>query len=381
MDNPAGFGIYIHWPFCLSKCPYCDFNSHEAAAIDHQSWRNALLTELDWYAALAHGRTVTSVFFGGGTPSLMEPATVAALLERIAQHWTIAPAVEITLEANPSTVEAQRFLDFKAAGINRLSMGVQALDNQILSFLGRRHDVAESLTAIELARKTFDRYSFDLIYARPGQTVHSWRQELDRALELCGDHLSVYQLTIEDGTAFAPRYNRGEFALPDESVQIDLFTVTQEVLDHAGLPAYEISNHARPGQECHHNLTYWMGGDYLGIGPGAHGRLWNAATRQHRAPDVWLERVARQGHGTQERVDLSVRERAEEMVMTGLRLTRGLHRGLFKMVSGMELNAVIDGKGLAELVEGGFITADQTAIKATETGRLMLNAVTAKLLA
>jgi oxygen-independent coproporphyrinogen-3 oxidase len=378
--NPTGFGIYIHWPFCLSKCPYCDFNSHEFAAIDQNRWRNALLTELDWYAPQASGQTVTSVFFGGGTPSLMDPGTVAALLERIAQHFTLSPALEVTLEANPSTVEAQRFQDFKAAGINRLSMGIQALNDADLKFLGRRHDVAEALLAIEIAGKTFDRYSFDLIYARPGQTVSDWQKELTQALELCGDHLSVYQLTIEDGTAFAPRYQRGEFHLPQENIQADLFSVTHQILTDAGMPAYEISNHARPGQECHHNLTYWLGGDYLGIGPGAHGRLWTKATRQHRAPDIWLDRVEKDGHGSHEALELTALERAEEMVMTGLRLTRGIHRGLFKLTSGLDLDSLMDQKSLSDLIEDGFIADDPVSLKVTDSGRLLLNAVTAKLL-
>ena len=379
--SATGFGIYIHWPFCLSKCPYCDFNSHQAERIDQARWRDALIAELDWYAPQAAGLTVTSVFFGGGTPSLMDPATAAALLDRIAGHWSMAPATEVTLEANPSTAEAGRFADFKAAGINRLSLGVQALDDEALRFLGRRHDLAEALAAIALARRIFDRYSFDLIYARPGHSIDAWRRELTQALDLCADHLSVYQLSVEDGTAFAPRYHRGEFQLPDETVQADLFTVTQEILTGAGLPAYEISNHARPGSECQHNLTAWLGGDYLGIGPGAHGRLWTLATRQHPAPDIWLQRVERQGHGTRERVELSTQERAQEMAMTGLRLSRGIHRRLFKLTSGVDLDTVIDPQALAILTEAGFVTADQTAIRTTATGRLLLNAVMEKLLA
>ena len=380
LNNPAGFGIYVHWPFCLSKCPYCDFNSHESARIDQDRWARALLAELDWYAPQAAGQTVTSVFFGGGTPSLMAPATIQAILDRLPDHWAISPAVEITLEANPSTVEAQRFQDFRTAGINRLSMGIQALDDEALKFLGRRHDLKEALDALSVARRCFDRFSFDLIYARPGQSLQAWERELTQALSLVGDHLSVYQLTIEDGTAFAPRHQRGEFALPDEQTQADLFSLTQTLLDHAGLPAYEISNHARPGSECHHNLTYWQGGDYVGVGPGAHGRLWNTATRQHRAPDIWLDRVEKDGHGTQERLDLPAFERAQEIFMTGLRLRRGLHGAVFKMVSGLDLDSVIDQQGLRQMQEAGFAIRDKTGLRVTDRGRLLLNAVTAKLL-
>ena len=380
MLNPAGFGIYIHWPFCLSKCPYCDFNSHESAGIDQARWRQALLTELAWYAPQTAGQTVTSIFFGGGTPSLMEPATVQALIEGVANHWAVSPAVEITLEANPSTVETQRFQDFRSAGINRLSMGIQALNDTDLQFLGRPHTHDEAMNALSIARQCFDRYSFDLIYARPGQSLQDWEDELIRALELCGDHLSLYQLTIEDGTAFAPRYHRGEFQLPDEQTQADMFTLTQTILNDAGLPAYEISNHARPGFECHHNLTYWLGGDYVGIGPGAHGRLWTTATRQHRAPDIWLNRVETDGHATQESTTMPAQERAQELLMTGLRLHRGIHRALFKMVTGIELDTVLDPDGLAQMIELGFVQSDQTGIRVTDQGRLLLNAVTEKLL-
>jgi len=311
----------------------------------------------------------------------MNPSTIEALLTRLSDHWTISPAVEVTLEANPSTVEATRFQDFRAAGINRLSMGIQALNDHDLKFLGRTHTHDEAMHALNIARQTFDRFSFDLIYARPEQSLAAWEAELTRALSLCGDHLSVYQLTIEDGTAFAPRFKRGEFQLPDEQTQADMFTLTQDLLNAAGMPAYEISNHARPGSECHHNLTYWMGGDYLGIGPGAHGRLWTKATRQHRAPEIWLERVEKTGHGTQETFDMPTLERAQELVMTGLRLKKGLHRAVFKMVSGLDLDPLLDPQGLDQMITDGFVENDQTGIRVTDQGRLLLNAVTAKLLA
>ncbi|MBC7906211.1 MAG: coproporphyrinogen III oxidase, partial [Rhodospirillaceae bacterium] len=324
MRDP-GFGIYIHWPFCLSKCPYCDFNSHVAAQIDQPRWRAGLLRELEHFAQTKPGTTVTSIFFGGGTPSLMDPATAGALIERVAKLWPTAPDLEITMEANPSTVEAGRFREFRAAGIGRLSLGVQALDDASLKFLGRRHSAAEALAALEVAKSLFPRFSFDLIYARPGQTVAGWQAELTRALELAGDHLSLYQLTIEDGTAFAPAYARGDFQLPNEDDQAAMFEQTQALTQAAGLPAYEVSNHARPGSACRHNLTYWLGGDYVGVGPGAHGRLNGSAYRQHRAPGIWLERVEQDGHANQECEALNPETRAEELVMMGMRLVDGIH--------------------------------------------------------
>ena len=375
-----GFGIYIHWPFCLSKCPYCDFNSHAAASIDQPRWRAALLRELDHFAARKPMTEVTSIFFGGGTPSLMDPATAAALVERVAALWPTAADLEVTLEANPSTVEAGRFRDFRAAGINRLSLGVQALNDTDLRFLGRRHDAAEALAALELAAKVFGRFSFDLIYARPDQTPESWRDELGRALTLAGDHLSMYQLTIEDGTAFAPAHARGDFVLPPEDQQAEMFEITQSLTAAAGLPAYEVSNHARPGAECRHNLTYWLGGDYVGIGPGAHGRLNNTATRQHRAADIWLKRVEENGHATQETEELDPAIRAEELVMMGLRLVDGIAAEIFASVSGQSLWDVLDAGGVARMVTGGFLEKSAAGIKATPAGMLVLNALTAEIL-
>jgi putative oxygen-independent coproporphyrinogen III oxidase len=379
MRDP-GFGIYIHWPFCLSKCPYCDFNSHVAQSIDQPRWRAALLRELEYFAALKPGAIVTSIFFGGGTPSLMDPATANALIARVASLWPVAPGLEITLEANPSTVEAGRFREFRAAGINRLSLGVQALDDVSLRFLGRRHDAAEALAALAIARSTFDRFSFDLIYARPGQSVAGWRDELARGLELAGDHLSLYQLTIEEGTAFHPAHARGEFVLPDEETQAAMFEATQDLTAAAGLAAYEVSNHARIGGECRHNLTYWLGGDYVGIGPGAHGRLNGEAYRQHRAPEAWLGRVEGSGHGTREREALDPATRAEELVMMGLRLVDGLDAATFAAAAGRSLWDVLDGQGVARMAEGGFVTRDAAGIRVTPAGMLVLNAVTAALL-
>ncbi len=374
------FGIYIHWPFCLSKCPYCDFNSHVAESIDQADWRRTLLAELDHFAAVTRGRTVTSVFFGGGTPSLMEPATTGALLDRIATRWPMAPEVEVTLEANPGTVDAGRFADFRAAGVNRLSMGLQALDDASLRFLGRRHDAAQATAAVELARRLFPRISFDLIYARPGQTVEDWQTELAYALALAADHLSVYQLTIEPGTAFHPAHARGDFTLPDEDCAAEMFEITQVQTGNAGLPAYEISNHARPEAECRHNLLYWQGDDYLGIGPGAHGRLTDRsgqvwALRQHKAPGRWLAEVHSQGHGTAERLRLDAGERRDELVMMGLRLTEGLSAARFARQTGQRLDETVNRSGLATMLGEGFLEWAGDHLRATAKGRLVLNAV------
>jgi putative oxygen-independent coproporphyrinogen III oxidase len=380
----APFAIYLHWPFCKSKCPYCDFNSHVRSGIDEASWRRALLAELDHYAAETNGRVVTSIFFGGGTPSLMAPETVAALLERIAQRWTLEPDVEITLEANPTSVEAGRFRAIREAGVNRVSLGVQSLDQAALGFLGRGHSVAEAIAAIELARQSFPRYSFDLIYARPGQDVAAWRRELDQALALAGDHLSLYQLTIEAGTAFATAHARGDFELPEDDAAGALYELTQERLAAAGLPAYEISNHASPGGESRHNLVYWRYGDYLGIGPGAHGRLTAGgtkfATRQLRAPETWLAAVETRGEGTQERLPVSASERLEEMLMMGLRLAEPIPRARFRREGGGEPESLLDADRLARLVDGGFLVLDESGLRATPAGRQRLNAVLAALL-
>jgi oxygen-independent coproporphyrinogen-3 oxidase len=373
----VSFALYIHWPFCLSKCPYCDFNSHVRAAIDEGAWRQALLSELDHWADATPNREVASIFFGGGTPSLMSAATVGALLDRAAARWRLSRDVGVTLEANPTSVEAGKFTGFRAAGVNRVSLGVQALDDAALAALGRRHDAGEAIRAVELARRHFPRWSFDLIYARPGQTAAAWASELDRALALAGDHLSLYQLTIEPGTAFATAYGRGELALPDEEDAAALYELTQERLAAAGMPAYEVSNHARPGGECRHNLVYWRHQDYVGIGPGAHGRLTldgtSFATRQLRAPETWLAAVGREGHGTQERAALSPREAAEETLMMGLRLAEGVERD--------SVREAIDESRVPDLVEGGFLADDPDRLRTTQAGRQRLNAVLNALLA
>jgi len=376
--------VYVHWPFCKSKCPYCDFNSHVRERIDEARWRQALLAELAWWAEQTEGAKITSIFFGGGTPSLMEPTTVAAILAAIGRHWATAADCEITLEANPTSVEAARFRALRDAGVGRVSLGVQALDDAALKFLGRGHDVREARAAVELARATFPRFSFDLIYARPGQTPASWQKELAAALAFAGDHLSVYQLTIEAGTAFATSFGRGDFALPDEDTAGALYEATQAALEAVGLPAYEISNHARPGQECRHNLAYWRGQDYLGVGPGAHGRLTSGparfATRQMKAPETWLAAVEARGHGTEEFVRLTSDERRGELVMMGLRLAEGIARDRFFALTGMGFEDAF-GDRLMPLIDGGFVAMDEHALYATAVGRQRLNAVLGKLLA
>ncbi|MQX37991.1 radical SAM family heme chaperone HemW [Roseospira navarrensis] len=387
--DDEGFGLYVHWPWCLSKCPYCDFNSHVIADPDHAAWARAYVRELDTLAAMeamdpaapATRRPLTSVFFGGGTPSLMAPGTVAAVLDAAARHWPLADDLEVTLEANPGAVDRARFTALRAAGVGRLSLGVQALDDAALRFLGRRHDAGEALAALDLARAVFPRVSLDLIYARPGQTPDAWAAELDRALGFAPDHLSLYQLTIEKGTAFFAAHRDGAFALPDEDTAADLFDLTRETTAAAGLPAYETSNHARPGAACRHNLVYWRGGDYVGLGPGAHGRLGGVATRTIAAPAGWLAQVAREGHGLQARTPLSPPDRAVELLMMGLRLTEGIHAARFERLSGLPLADALDPAGLATMIDLGFVTRDGPWLRATAEGQTRLDAVLAHIAA
>jgi putative oxygen-independent coproporphyrinogen III oxidase len=369
--------LYVHWPFCVSKCPYCDFNSHVAERIDQDRWRRALLTELDHYAAETGGRKLVSIFFGGGTPSLMAPETTAAVIEAARRHWSPADDIEITLEANPSSVEASRFAAYRDAGVNRLSLGVQSFDDKALKFLGRAHDSGAARRAIETAASTFRRFSFDLIYALPDQDETAWRAQLAEALRYARDHLSVYQLTIEPGTPF----DRDQVPAAPEVLGEGLYNITQEVLGSAGLDAYEISNHARPGEESLHNLVYWQGGDYVGVGPGAHGRLGLDAIRQTPAPEHWLKLVESQGHGTAHRETLSAEERREEIVMMGLRLKEGLDRARFRERAGIALEDAFDAKRLQRLIDGGFLTLDERGLRTTAEGRLRLNAVIGALLA
>ena len=364
--------VYIHWPFCLSKCGYCDFNSYAAGTVEQAPWRDGLIRELEYFAAETLGRTVETIFFGGGTPSLMEPRTVAAVLEAVSRLWTVAKDAEITLEANPTSSEAARFAAFRAAGVNRLSLGVQSLDDAALRFLGRAHDAAEARRAVDLAARTFDRHSVDLIYGLPDQPPDLWRNQLTEALPLVRDHLSLYQLTVEAGTPFA----RAEVPEADENRGAALYEVTQEILGAAGLPAYEISNHARPGAECRHNLEIWRGRDYLGIGPGAHGRLTRdevtEALHQVRDPKRWLDRVRERGHGTAGRNALTLDERREELILLGLRLTEGIPAALAETLPKDRIIEMIESGHLSQRAEGG--------LTATPAGRLCLNALLARLL-
>jgi len=377
--TPLPLSIYIHWPFCLSKCPYCDFNSHVVEGVDHARWAAALERELDHFAVEAPGRTVGSVFIGGGTPSLMDPETVHALMAAIRRHWPTESDLEITLEANPTSSEAARFAAFREAGVNRLSVGVQSLDDAALAFLGRTHSAAEARATVSQARSCFERHSFDLIYGLPGQSPDHWRRQLREALTLADDHLSVYQLSIEPGTVF---YRQGVVAIDAES-GADLYEITRDVLNAANLPAYEISNHAAPSGECRHNLNIWRGGDYVGIGPGAHGRLTQEgqteATRQLGAPEKWLNAVETQGHATASRTPIPARERREELLLVGLRLTEGIDAARFAELTGLALTEVIDPHGLEQLIDGGFVAGDPDHLRATPAGLQRLNAVLERL--
>jgi len=378
-----GFGIYVHWPFCLSKCPYCDFNSHvRVRPVDEGRFAAAYRAELAHRAGLTKGRTVSSIFFGGGTPSLMEPSTVAAVLDAIARHWHVAPGAEITLEANPTSAEAERFHGYRAAGINRLSLGVQALNDADLKMLGRGHTAAEALIAVKRAASIFERHSFDLIYARPGQAAAAWKKELEAALLAVKDHISLYQLTIEDGTPFARLYRTGGIALPSPAEARALWDITQEVTAKAGLPAYEISNHARPGAESRHNLLYWRYGEYAGVGPGAHGRISSADGRQaqvaERHPGRWLSLVEKHGHGLVEDSALSVEEQGDEFLLMGLRLSEGIDPERFKILSGRRL----DPRRIAALIEYGMAEyAPCGRLRVSAEGFPVLDAVVADLAA
>jgi oxygen-independent coproporphyrinogen-3 oxidase len=385
LPSSPGFGIYIHWPFCRSKCPYCDFNSHVRERIDHGRWRAALLAELEHYARDTQGRTVTSIFFGGGTPSLMEPETVAALIARTRELWPVSDDVEITLEANPTSAETGTFRAFRAGGVNRVSLGVQSLVANDLKFLGRQHDAAQALAAVKMAATTFDRFSFDLIYARPGQTLIEWQDELDRALQFAAGHISLYQLTIEPGTQFEQAVARGDFRVLDEDSAAALYEATVARLGAAGLGDYEISNFAKPGQESRHNLVYWRYGDYVGIGPGAHGRLTldgeKFATRQHRAPEAWLDLVERDGHATRQRNLVPRAERLNEMLMMGLRLKEGVPIARIEEEAAQPFAQAIEQQRLNRLIAGGFVSHTDDRLAATPSGRQRLDAVLAALVA
>jgi putative oxygen-independent coproporphyrinogen III oxidase len=368
------FGIYVHWPFCRAKCPYCDFNSHvRHGGVDEARFAAAYLAELRHFASLAPGRSVTSIFFGGGTPSLMRPETVAAILDAIAGHWTLASDAEITLEANPTSVEAENFAGYRAAGVNRLSLGVQALDNRSLKALGRQHSAEEAIAALALAKRNFDRVSFDLIYAREGQTEREWREELSRALDHAADHLSLYQLTIEDGTPFAARHAAGSLRIPGGEQASELYCLTQEMCEAAGLPAYEVSNHARPGSESRHNLLYWRGHDYAGVGPGAHSRITSGGAKRAlsaiKSPEAWLAQVEAKGHGLASEESLSAAEAADEYLLMGLRLSEGIDLARLAAINGNAL----DEARISVLESEGLLARHATRLAATPKGRLVLN--------
>ena len=379
----SDFGVYIHWPFCLSKCPYCDFNSHvRHAAIDETRYVRAFEAEIAATAARAPGRTVSTIFFGGGTPSLMQPQTVGAILDSVGKHWTVAPDVEVTLEANPTSVEATRFRGYRSAGVNRVSLGVQALDDASLKELGRLHTAQEALDAVAIARSVFGRYSFDLIYARPRQTPEQWTQELKHALSEAAEHLSLYQLTIEPDTAFSVLHASGKLVVPDDDAARTLYDTTQEVCDRAGIPAYEISNHARPGAECRHNLVYWRAHEYAGIGPGAHARLdidgRRRAIATEKRPESWLMRVEAFGHGVITDDPLSREERADEFLLMGLRLAEGIDPARYAAVAGRPL----DPERIRTLASLGFVeTNGEGCLRVTQAGFPVLDAVVADLAA
>lgn len=379
--SDPGFGIYVHWPFCAAKCPYCDFNSHvRHQPVDQPRFVQAFLKEMATMRRLTGSRSVTSIFMGGGTPSLMAPETVDAILNGIARHWHVPDGIEITMEANPSSVEAERFRGYRAAGVNRVSLGVQALNDRDLKFLGRLHDVADALKAIRLARDIFPRMSFDLIYARPNQTVEDWDRELKEAVSYAVDHLSLYQLTIEEGTPFYGLHKAGKLVVPDGEQSAVLYEATQEITERENMPAYEVSNHARPGAESRHNLTYWRYGDYVGIGPGAHGRLTTGgakiATATERKPEAWLERVEAEGHGMIDQELLEREAQADELLLMGLRLKEGVDLARWQTLSGRDP----DPDREQFLIEHGFIERlGNSRLRCTPAGMLILDAVVADL--
>lgn len=379
MSGDEGFGLYVHWPFCVSKCPYCDFNSHVREKVEHSQWESALLADMRHEAKWAGGEPLESIFFGGGTPSLMPPALVERLLKEAEHLWGFAPGIEITLEGNPSSVEAANYRDLALSGVNRASLGLQALDDATLKFLGRLHGAQEGLAALKVAQAAFNRVSFDLIYARPGQRPEQWSEELERALDLGTGHLSLYQLTIEPGTRFETMVRRGEFQPLGDDAAADLFALTREVTSAAGIPAYEISNHARPGEESRHNLAYWRYHDYAGIGPGAHGRRSGVATVRHRKPENWLAAAAERGHGIAEERQLPEREQAAEALLMGLRLGEGIDLAAMTSRFGLAEAALLD-FARVELYEGqGLVWRKGSRIGVSEAGMPLLDALLGEL--
>ncbi|QNN64094.1 coproporphyrinogen III oxidase [Sphingomonas rhizophila] len=376
VSDPSTLALYVHWPFCVSKCPYCDFNSHVRSSVDQAEWRDALLRDLAHEAEVLPGRRLTSVFFGGGTPSLMEPATVAALIEAASRHWSADDQIEITLEANPNSAEAARFADLASAGVNRISLGLQSFDDAKLAFLGRAHSAIEGQRALAAAQSAVDRVSFDLIYALPGDTMEGWSRDLDRALSLGTEHLSLYQLTIEPGTRFATDVARKNFEPLDADRSADLFELTQERSAAAGRPAYEISNHAKPGAESRHNLAYWRYQDYAGVGPGAHGRRRGMRTVRHKKPENFIAAVGRNGHGLAEEEELSRTEAAQEALVMGLRLAEGIDPGALR--GRLEVDELVDQAGIDRMIQLGLMWRQENRVGTTAEGRLLLDSILAE---
>jgi len=383
-DIAPRFGLYIHWPFCLSKCPYCDFNSHVRDHVDQAAFRAAYVRAIEYYAQITSHLPLSSIFFGGGTPSLMPAETVQTVIDTAQKNWRFNNDIEITLEGNPTSIEAAKFEAFRLAGVNRVSLGVQSLRDDDLKILGREHSAAEARKAIDIAQNTFQRTSFDLIYGRQDQTVSQWEAELAEAIDIAGEHLSLYQLTIEPGTAYHTRFQRGEIRIPDDELAAEFYELTDDMTAAAGLPAYEVSNHARPGAESRHNLIYWQYGQYAGIGPGAHGRIEidgrHCATRAHRAPEIWRDKALSDGHGTHPNEHLTPREKAEEALMMGLRLVTGICKPLFQARTGLPLDDILDEKAVQSMVESGFLIHSKNRLTATPQGRLCLNALLSRII-
>ncbi|MVZ97511.1 coproporphyrinogen III oxidase [Sphingorhabdus sp. IMCC26285] len=379
MSEPLA--LYIHWPFCISKCPYCDFNSHVRESVDQDAWRTALLKDMAYEAGLTKGRSLTSIFFGGGTPSLMPPATVSALIDAAEAHWGFADDIEITLEANPSSVEAARFADVAKAGVNRVSLGLQSLDDGALAFLGRAHSVAESLDALSIAQQHFARVNIDLIYARPDQTADQWEAELRQALSFGTDHMSLYQLTIEPGTRFETMVRTGQFLPADNDEAATLYDRTQSLTAAAGLPAYEISNHSRQGSESRHNLSYWRYDDYIGIGPGAHGRRLNNATQRHKKPENFISAIKRNGHALASEEVLDPASRATEALLMGLRLAEGICLDRLSQKTGIAPESLLDTEAVDRIAKLGLIHRSESRVIVTTQGMPLLDAILPEIVA
>lgn len=380
----SNLAIYIHWPFCKSKCPYCDFNSHVSNTVNHDDWRKSYIKEIDNFANYIKQHNISSIFFGGGTPTLMEPQTVETIINHLQKLTRFTNNIEITLEGNPTSVETSKLEAFKQAGINRVSLGVQSLNAADLTFLGREHSSSEALSAVEAAQNIFDNYSFDLIYARPEQTLKDWEKELGAALEMAGNHLSLYQLTIEKGTRFFSDYSKGKFKIPDEDLAADFYLLTRDIMESRGMPAYEVSNHAKPGFESRHNMSYWHYDDYLGIGPGAHSRITvngkKTAMMMTSMPDSWLASVSKQGHGIQTNLPLDNAEIIDEIIMMGLRISEGISRKRFRNITAKEIEDVISTQKIQKLAQNQLIEINDESLRCTRDGMLLINSIAAELL-